>query len=1374
MGFLNDIQNKLDEFRYRVTSNAQWVGQQATANIPKAVGNYVNSLPQVKAVKTLSQNVQAIPRLMPQFQANARANPIPMKAFEGLVEGSTVGLKDINYRPSQNLPEKLAYGTGYTLGMLNPVSPLNVTAKGITKLVPGMSQQITNVSSKLAPTIAKGGLKALGARGIVNAAQGLPYTAAYSTLRALGGKGNIADAPTDLAFDFGVGALPIVGGLAVGASQPLKGKLKIRPGETFGAFQQRIEESTRPLLRQFNDLVSSNNYKQAGEVLEQMKKQDIYKDYIKPLGNLLEPKQIKTKSQLTDIWNKANKGTELPQINRTTLTGKQLDKTNAELAGAYGKVPVREIQLQGKQIKMLEPLAKDAGQMARAEAELKAGVGANMGLNTQDRTKLGQLKSMFQRADQNKGAWDVESLKKNNKALVNWATERWREIYPQKDTMTDDELINDIYDFVNTNQLSGKVKPETPASVKLLDQVKKDQEAVARTTGYFEEQYPVRKGNPLTIADSEKQQRMIEQSLTQRGARDATTDELEAILNTPDSELKGGYTFEKGPKPVVNLKGKADEPQTFRGIINKFLGGKENIKLTQYEQVKPIANVKFTDDGAKQAIRAIETGDTANLTSQAQEYVTKLRKSFDQVRSEAVADGLPIGYVDNYLTHYWQQPLEQVQAVINRLRTSGAFQKERTFLTYEEGINAGLTPRFQNPTQILGNYVRQVENVRNNLKLVKQLEANGYIVSGDERKLVQGVREIAIPGFEGKFAKPEIARVIEGLFEPKQANKVIGTLGKISGLIQEGTLSGGAFGTPFNAFSVAANLQKHFLAGRFSGPMKSFARSFSPSATTKYFQENIPVIREIQGGGYSLPTTLSYKNLMGEEQSGIGRLWQAAVSDPTFKRFIPMLLIDLYKEVKNKALSSGLTNDEAINKALAVLKNFEGMSDMYSRATQDPNVRAGIQTLFFAPKFRQAILGIWTASLKALKNPLALENQYNIRFLVGSVLAFAGMNAANAYFNNGKMMWENGKNKEDKLIIPDGKGGQIGIPFLSSLGTIPRGIVRQGIKILKGDVSGAASDAGQTYLSSGIKPIADIAANQDYFGKTIVQPDSKSKWGDIMGYLGRSYVSHPYLKELFDPRNTSDPAYQKLSRAMELPFRFYDKKSVDGARYYEARDKALEGMSEIERKAYDAIPSYNANDPNTQIYKYQTFLTYPNVFEAKRMTEFNLAKQTGKAIDPLYLVNYDTARAYMRYETLPPGSQDRKDLLKAKPELGALFDVRSKYFAENPIEGQAASTRPLPSEYVQQQMNVKNWSDPQVKAYLDANRQYQNEQRAKLGLTPLAGYGSYTKQPKKATLKRVSFKMPKLAKVKTPKIKVKKIKYKPVKFKKFKVKKVKV
>jgi hypothetical protein len=43
-------------------------------------------------------------------------------------------------------------------------------------------------------------------------------------------------------------------------------------------------------------------------------------------------------------------------------------------------------------------------------------------------------------------------------------------------------------------------------------------------------------------------------------------------------------------------------------------------------------------------------------------------------------------------------------------------------------------------------------------------------------------------------------------------------------------------------------------------------------------------------------------------------------------------------------------------------------------------------------------------------------------------------------------------------------------------------------------------------------------------------------------------------------------------------------------------------------------------------------------------------------------------------------------------------------------------------------MNAKNWGDPQVKAYLDASTAYNNAQREKLGLSPIASFAGRGKR----------------------------------------------
>jgi len=48
--------------------------------------------------------------------------------------------------------------------------------------------------------------------------------------------------------------------------------------------------------------------------------------------------------------------------------------------------------------------------------------------------------------------------------------------------------------------------------------------------------------------------------------------------------------------------------------------------------------------------------------------------------------------------------------------------------------------------------------------------------------------------------------------------------------------------------------------------------------------------------------------------------------------------------------------------------------------------------------------------------------------------------------------------------------------------------------------------------------------------------------------------------------------------------------------------------------------------------------------------------------------------------------------------------------------------QPTASDYVQSQMDVKNWKDPQVQQYLNDLSEYNNNKRTSLGLSPIAPY----------------------------------------------------
>jgi len=116
----------------------------------------------------------------------------------------------------------------------------------------------------------------------------------------------------------------------------------------------------------------------------------------------------------------------------------------------------------------------------------------------------------------------------------------------------------------------------------------------------------------------------------------------------------------------------------------------------------------------------------------------------------------------------------------------------------------------------------------------------------------------------------------------------------------------------------------------------------------------------------------------------------------------------------------------------------------------------------------------------------------------------------------------------------------------------------------------------------------------------------------------------------------------------------------------------------------------------------------------------------------------EVSMRYLRYQSLPIGNADKKSLGKMYPEIYELAAARSDFFKRNPMPNQAGPNRPIASERAQKLMDAGNWTDPEVQAYLKANDAYKNQEREKLGLPPIAGYGSWgSGGPKKITIKKM-------------------------------------
>lgn len=881
-----------------------------------------------------------------------------------------------------------------------------------------------------------------------------------------------------------------------------------------------------------------------------------------------------------------------------------------------------------------------------------------------------------------------------------------------------------------------------------------------------------------------------------KGLKEAKKDKFIEELEKIKEQIQAENTKPKTKPPPINpseLEQKAfqssfkaeNDEKGFVELINKWVGKR---RAAEYKGIRQALDIEIPKgiDG-REVIKKIEN-QNYKTTKDVENVAKQFRKIYDELYKEAKKTGIDMNYVKNYITHIWEEPIEEVAQKYQALSKKFKFSGERILPTYEEGIKMGLTPKYNNPQQILAEYIKNLEKVKANLEFFNALKEKGYI----SEKRIPGFVPIQAPGFPTKtvnlgermvegtyFAPKEIADKVNQILSPK--SNFLDLPAKIFSIFQDIVMSGGLPKTPINAWT-AAQIQKELAAGRIRSPIKALGIAMSDKATLDYFKKNLDYIIKMEEGGIPVRSTLNIGNLANKSLiegffgKNLGEAWHKFVNEPTFKRFMPILNIEFYKNTYESLIKNGVADDIARQKAAEATKNFYGIVSSGEALLRNKTLDNLFTIFFFAPRYRETLLRFFYNSIKGLKNPLAPKNINNTRFILGALIIYLGMNEINK-LNTGKNMWENPKGLEDKMLIKT-DDGYIGVPFFSGIFTVPRGIYRQTRRLIEGDYSGMAKDILQTYSSSLSKPIFDIFANSDYFGKPIYEEDDDTltRHKKILSYLATQYTGHPYIKELFDPRNQNDPAYQRLSRALELPLRFYTQKSINARTYYEVRDNILKGLNKEERESFDYISlinkkTENPNDPNIRVLKYRIYYKYPKVFEARQAIELQMALKTNKPIDPLYLVDSDTARKYIVYESLPEASPERKAMIKAYPELSVLFEKRSEFFKNNPYykeeEGttkkqQAGLKYPEPSEYVKKQMEAKNWSDPEVQKYLEALRTYQNQQRLELGLLPVDEYGNiignnqlgYSKKKKKikigsaVKLKSIKIAMPKVRKIK--------------------------
>ena len=827
-----------------------------------------------------------------------------------------------------------------------------------------------------------------------------------------------------------------------------------------------------------------------------------------------------------------------------------------------GKIKVRGIP------KELEPLAEEARRYGSAEEFIRS---QNIFLPKRSAYGLSPIEEAIRKNELSikEGQKAIQGLERQlsgklkNERGKGYLRDRIRIekkiIENAQEEMSKIKQLQGIYTQVTqATQQAPKVKvkaPEAPTKAKNLDEI-------LTSSGYSSEQ--------IAKISTKEKQRIINQNIPPFSHK-SFEQVSEPKIPTPETlepeKVKervawSEFSQAEGPKGIKRLFNRLfnplkNAPEEVQQTANSWRREVLTARADANSLAKRFANIP-DEDGWKM-VRYIQnpTKETAQRLNfdpaPYQKEIKELRQVYDQVRKEGLKKGLDIGYLENYLNQVWQEPWGEIATKVRGAGARPYFTKERVIPSYEEGISLGLTPRFTHPAQLAAHYKEALSKAVANKKLVDGLIKSGYLVpSGDAPLDWQPITAPLFPKVTKTIGKgqtivsdykapPSVAEAINSIFEygggQHSGLEELADLGaKVARAMQEVVLSGGI--GPANAFTYGQMI-KEVTAGRVKSPVTSFFRAFSDKSTKEFFQNNQQYQRMMAEEGIPLYTSDDYgkafKNLAENKtlKQKLGDAWNKVFNEATFKRFMPMLETNFFKDTYEQAIKGGLSPDEAKRLAGEATRNFYGIADAFSRSKF---VEDAATTVFSAPKFRESMVNFWINNAKALlpkniKNPSYNTNR---KFLAGTVLTYLLYTTANKALT-GHWMHENKGGKELSVEIPVGNDRSLFIPMLPSVGTIPRRAVEMTGALLEGDVATATQKAG-SFLSQPISLGSQLLSNRTFYGAPIYQQEDTAlqKFGKLGGYALEE-ASHPLIGEPIAVAQGRKTPFEAGLGLMEVP-----------------------------------------------------------------------------------------------------------------------------------------------------------------------------------------------------------------------------------------------
>lgn len=861
---------------------------------------------------------------------------------------------------------------------------------------------------------------------------------------------------------------------------------------------------------------------------------------------------------------------------------------------------------------------------------------------------------------------------------------------PEVKTLTAEvknELIKQVTPQVSKT-VAQKAKPvvklkETP-QVSVKTNLTKNERAAGAALGFSEKET---KNIKLKYQGKLEADNLIqERGLNSEDLGQLTPKEQSALAN-----IDPKFTVKEPDITVTNVK--SPEVKSLMKDISRSVSGSQVRGQTVTSMVSSKANqlgVKIDQDFIGRYQKGILEGDAEKEMGKfLRETITdptfKLQQAIDP----------SIQHRKNYVPQSYAQDEGTIAEAIRKLNTKTKSSVPRSFNTYEEAAQFGLTPRHQTLDKILGENVAEAAKVYGNRQVIDNGLKNGIFSTSSRKGIpVEGFFDI---NRKQIYASKEVADMINRTLQTDSTmlGRGLRSTAEVASTAQDVMLQGGVPGTNFNFFvagqaikDTTRNIGKfilhpgqaikqegHLLADLFRGTKGTQAR----------FAENAKFIKELSDNGLDIS---HQSNLFNEGKSGVRKAWNTLGNNPTFGRYQPNRMLSTAKEVYQQSVDK-LGHTEAVKLAANKTKVFNGLVDYIakgeSKMTQDAK-----SILFFAPKYRESIINALWNTVKSLDPRTFKNSSYTAsrELLTGMGITLAAYELMNRQ-TTGHSMFENRQGQELSLEIPygekDEKGNQpvINIPFMPGFMTIPRAIVGGVTSAIKGDVKGVIKEASKM-SSAPIQIAGNVLANRDYFDRPIyndeqvaanegVNPDNPAEAVIKIGaYIG-GQLSPAWIRGGIGVAQ-GKPLEQNIAVALEAPIRFGKHLNPATESYFKDRDEIYNSLDKNSKAVWDSIyPRLKNSNGDYMVDKTvdsglaraSNFLNNPDVLAgANEMAK--RAKTRGEATDPFYNLTGEQQRIALRIDTLPP-KDPNKTVLRAQNEwYQPYLDKRSTFFDSLP------------------------------------------------------------------------------------------------------------